>query len=172
MRRRARLNIALASLRDLVIDADALSLLGRDVIDRIDVHRRRVFLTPHGGEFDRLFGPCREGGGSNKIDRTVAAAVDSGATVIHKGAATVIATPDGRAVVMANATPWLSTAGTGDVLAGLVGARHAANRDDPLAAGSEAVWLHAAAASMLDPGFVADAVVRCLPAALAAQTWR
>ena len=164
---RARLDAALASERDLVIDADALSLLGREAGDRIKARRRHVFLTPHGGEFDRMFGTA----GGNKIDRTVAAAASIGATVVHKGAATVIAGPDGRVVVMASATPWLSTAGTGDVLAGLLGARHARVKDDPMTAAIEAVWLHAAAAAMLDPGIIADDVVRRLPAALAAQVW-
>jgi hydroxyethylthiazole kinase-like uncharacterized protein yjeF len=167
-RARARLDAALASARDLVIDADALSLLGREVTQRAGAGRRQVFLTPHSGEFDRLFGD--DGDRANKIDRTVAAAAASGATVIHKGADTVIAAPDGRVVVSAGATPWLSTAGTGDVLAGLLGARHAQTASDALMAASEAVWLHAAAASLAPPAFVADDLVRHLPFAIDAAT--
>ncbi|WP_254605071.1 NAD(P)H-hydrate dehydratase [Sphingomonas bacterium] len=163
---RALLDATLASRRDLIVDADALSLLGRDVGQRIGTARRTVFLTPHGGEFDRLFGAD----GGNKIDRTLAAAAASGAIVIHKGSDTVIATPDGQAVVMASATPWLSTAGTGDVLAGLVASRHAHLKDRPLQAASEAVWLHAAAAALATPPFIADDVVARLPDALAAAT--
>ena len=127
-RARALLDAVLASPRDLVIDADALSLLGRDVGARIGADRRHVYLTPHSGEFDRLFGQSD----ANKIDRTVAAAAATGATILHKGADTVIAGPDGQVIVSASATPWLSTAGTGDVLAGLLASRHARvqDRDD------------------------------------------
>ena len=164
---RALLDAALASPRDMVIDADALSLLGRDAIARIEADRRHVYLTPHSGEFDRLFG---EGGG-NKIDRTVAAAAASGATVVHKGAATVIATPDGQVVVSAGSTPWLSTAGTGDVLAGLVASRHVQPGAQPMTAACEAVWLHAAAAALAGPAFVADDLVGHVAAALGGSTW-
>ena len=166
-RAEALLDVALASPRDLVIDADALSLLGREVGTRVATDRRQVYLTPHGGEFDRLFG---EGGG-NKIDRTVAAAAATGATILHKGATTVIATPDGAVNVLASATPWLSTAGTGDVLAGLLAARHARRTGDPLCAANEAVWLHAVAAGLAGPAFIADDVVARLPAAIDASTW-
>ena len=162
---RALLDAVLASERDLVIDADALSLLGRSVGERIGADRRRVFLTPHSGEFDRLFGP----GGGNKIERTVAAARASGAVVVHKGAATVIAAPDGQVRVGGGATPWLSTAGTGDVLAGLVAARHAADRSDPLRSAVEAVWLHSRAAASLPAGFIADDLVARLAPTLAAS---
>jgi hydroxyethylthiazole kinase-like uncharacterized protein yjeF len=164
----AALDAVLASPRDLVIDADALSLLGESVCERIDATRRQVFLTPHSGEFDRLFGQ----GEGNKIDRTRAAAAASGATVVHKGADTVIAAPDGTCRVFASATPWLSTAGTGDVLAGLLGSRHARHRDRPVEAAVEAVWLHAAAAARLTTPFIADQLVDRLPAAMAAARCR
>ena len=163
-RARALLDAALASERDLVIDADALSLLGETVGTSIAADRRRVFLTPHSGEFDRLFGP----GGGNKIERTVAAARATGAIVVHKGADTVIAAPDGQVRVAGGATPWLSTAGTGDVLAGLLAARHAHRRDDPLRSATEAVWLHSRAAAGLPAGFVADDLVARLAPVLAA----
>ena len=161
---RALLDRALASPCDLVIDADALSLLGRDVGARIAADRRHVVLTPHSGEFDRLFG---ENGG-DKIERTIAAARATGATIVHKGADTGIASPAGEVIVSAGATPWLSTAGTGDVLAGLVGARLARHRREPLMAAEEAVWWHAAAARLTPPPFAADDVVRRLPAAMPA----
>lgn len=163
---RATLDAVLASRRNLVIDADALSLLGRE-IGSIGGGGRHVFLTPHGGEFVRLFGQ----GSGNKIDRTLAAASQSGAVVVHKGADTVIATPGGKVVVAASATPWLSTAGTGDVLAGLLAARHAGAQRWPLVAASEAVWLHAAAGALAGQGFTADELVRQLPAALASAPW-
>ncbi|MBS0283552.1 MAG: bifunctional ADP-dependent NAD(P)H-hydrate dehydratase/NAD(P)H-hydrate epimerase, partial [Proteobacteria bacterium] len=90
-----------------------------------------------------------------------------GATIVFKGADTVIAAPDGSVRVAAGASTWLSTAGTGDVLAGLVAARLAVTRD-PLTAASEAVWLHSEAARRAGPAFVADNLVRHLPEAIAA----
>lgn len=163
-RARALLDQALGSSRDLVIDADALSLLGAEVGARIAADRRRVILTPHSGEFDRLFGP----GQGDKIDRTVAAARATGATIVHKGADTVIASADGEAIVSAGASPWLSTAGTGDVLSGLIGARHACLRQHPLQAAGEATWWHAAAADLAAAPFIADDLVDHLSAAMTA----
>jgi hydroxyethylthiazole kinase-like uncharacterized protein yjeF len=163
-RAQALLDRALASPRDLVVDADALALLGDDVRARLAADRRQVFLTPHSGEFDRLFGK----GDGNKIDRTLAAAAASGAVVIHKGADTVIASPEGTAIVAAGASPWLSTAGTGDVLAGVVAACHARDRQSPMAAAGNAVWLHAAAATLAGAPLIADDLAEHLPAAVAA----
>ena len=156
---RAKLDAALACPHPLVIDGDALRLLDPA---RLADHSAPTILTPHAGEFDHLFG-AGEGG---KLARTVAAARLSGATVVHKGPDTVIATPDGAARMAAERAPWLSTAGTGDVLAGLLAARLAATRD-PLAAASEAVWLHTAAAQALGPAFTADALAAALPGAFA-----
>lgn len=157
----ALLDVALRSARDLVIDGDALTLLGSDVAGRIEAHRRTVCLTPHAGEFDRMFD--RKG---NKIERTVTAAQDSGAIVVHKGADTVIGFPDGEAVVSADASAWLSIAGTGDVLAGLIAARLAGGgpvRD----AVTSAVWLHARAADLAGAAFAADTLICHIPGAIA-----
>jgi hydroxyethylthiazole kinase-like uncharacterized protein yjeF len=156
---RAKLDAALGCDRPLVIDGDALRLVDPDALAARSVP---TILTPHGGEFEHLFGPG-EGG---KLARTMAAAARSGATVIHKGADTVIATPNGDARIAVERADWLSTAGTGDVLAGLTAARLAARRDS-LRASSEAVWLHTAAAQALGPAFVADDLAAALPGALA-----
>lgn len=154
-----KLTAALASDRPLVIDGDALRLLDSD---RLATRLAPTILTPHGGEFTHLFGD----GSGGKLAGTLAAARQSGATVIHKGADTVIATPADEARIAIERAPWLSTAGTGDVLAGLVAARLAASRD-PLGAASEAVWLHTAAAQSLGPAFTADQLAAALPAAIA-----
>lgn len=149
---RARFDAAWASPLPLVIDGDALRLF--------DPAQRRaapIILTPHEGEFDHLFGS----GQGSKIDRARAAAQASGATVAFKGADTTIADPDGRATVAANASPWLSTAGTGDVLAGACGAMLAAGLP-PLAAAEAAVWLHGQAARRLGPAFLADDLANAL----------
>jgi hydroxyethylthiazole kinase-like uncharacterized protein yjeF len=156
---RDRLQLALASGIPVVADADALFFLAEE---SGRVLSPPAIMTPHDGEFNRLFGEIS----GNKIERTRFAATRAGSVVVHKGADTVIATPDGRCVVASPASPWLSTAGTGDVLAGLCAARLAAT-GDPFRAACEAVWLHGEAARRSGPGFVADDLVRNIPTALA-----
>ena len=155
-----KLAAALASDRPLVIDGDALRMLESDWLA---ARRAPTILTPHEGEFTYLFGD--ESGG--KLAHTRAAAQRCGATVIHKGADTVIATPAGEARIAIERAPWLSTAGTGDVLAGLVAARLAAT-SNPMYAAQEAVWLHTDAAQRLGPAFTADQLAAALPGAIAA----
>jgi len=157
---RTTLDRALACDRPLVLDGDALSLLGRDAAGRLRVRTESTILTPHAAEFERMFG----GGEGNKIQRTMAAAQDCGCVVVHKGADTVIARPDGSATVAANAPAWLASAGTGDVLAGIVASRLAASGEDPAA---EAVWLHGRAAELAGPAFIADGLIDALPPAFA-----
>lgn len=159
---RERLALALAAGRPLVIDGDALTLIAEDGIGCLAGLSSPFVLTPHGGEFDRLFGV----GEGSKIERTLASARASGAVVVHKGADTVIAAPDGRVRVARLASPWLSTAGTGDVLAGTIAARFAAT-GDAFAAACQSVWLHAEAARLAGPAFVADALAPKLSAAIA-----
>ena len=158
---KARLDATLSSGRPLVIDGDALSLLGTSVVDRLRGRSAPAILTPHSGEFARLTG----GDDRDALTAARALASASGAVVVHKGAATVIATPDGRARI-GSGTSWLSTAGTGDVLSGTVAARLAVG-GDPFEGAAEAVWLHARAATLAGPAFHADDLVRHLPAALA-----
>ena len=121
-------------------------------------------MTPHEGEFRRLFGDLP----GSKIDRACAAARSSGTVVVYKGPDSVIAAPDGRVAMAGGATPWLSTAGTGDVLAGLAAGRLAVT-GDPFRAACEAVWLHGDAARRCRPAFVADDLLAALPAAIAAR---
>jgi len=153
---RERLETALASGRPLVIDGDALRLVDIATLHR---HEGPKILTPHGGEFAHLFGEMPEG----KLAATLRAAERSGAVVVHKGADTVIAAPDGRAILCPEASPWLSTAGTGDVLAGAVGAMLAAGME-PLAAAEAGVWLHAQAARACGAAFIADDLAEALSA--------
>lgn len=159
-RAREKLAIALASTHPLVIDGDALHLL-----DLAALHQRQAptILTPHAGEFAALFG---QGQGS-KIDRARDAARRSGSIVLFKGPDTVIAHPDGRVYILPRLTPWLSVAGTGDVLAGAVAALLARDPGQPFEAASGGAWLHAQAAMMLDGCFLADDLANALPQALA-----
>jgi hydroxyethylthiazole kinase-like uncharacterized protein yjeF len=155
------LKAALASAHPLVLDGDALSLLGASGGRWLLGRGAPAFLTPHAAEFDRMF--QTEG---SKIERTLAAAAETGATVIHKGADTVIASPQGEVRVLAGATPWLSTAGTGDILAGVLAAR-VAGGERGIEAAEAAVWLHARAAALAGPAFIADALAGHLPRAIA-----
>ncbi len=150
------LRTALDSRRPLVIDGDALHLLGKDRIEAPTV------LTPHEGEFRALFPDLNM---ASKVERARAAAASIGAVVVYKGADTVIAAPDGRATIAGAASVWLSTAGTGDVLAGAVGAMLARGMT-PFEAAQAGVWLHGEAARRAGKAFVADDLIRHLPEAL------
>jgi hydroxyethylthiazole kinase-like uncharacterized protein yjeF len=139
---------ALDSGKPMVIDADALRLLTGAAPGA------RLILTPHAGEFARLW---PDGRGS-KLEQTLAAAAHFGAVIVHKGADTVIAAPDGRAVISSDAPAWLASAGTGDVLAGMCGAMLARGLD-PFAAACAAVSQHCAAARAAGAGLCADDLV-------------
>jgi hydroxyethylthiazole kinase-like uncharacterized protein yjeF len=157
---RESLAAALASRVPAVADADALWLLAEE---GFEAPADPAIITPHEGEFAQLLGDDR----GNKVERTRSAAARAGFVIVHKGPDTVIAAPDGRVAIAPAASPWLSTAGTGDVLAGLCAARLAVT-GDPFAAACEAVWLHGEAARLAGTGFVADDLVAQIPAALAA----
>lgn len=158
---RIRLRIALDAGRPMVLDADALNLLSQEGALNIP---STAILTPHEGEFHRLFGDLS----GNKLDRTLAAAKRSGAIIVYKGADTIIAAPDGRAAVANDSSQWLSTAGTGDILAGIVTGRLAVT-GDPFRAACEGVWLHGDAARRARAAFIADDLLDCLPDAIAAR---
>lgn len=160
---RQRLDAVLASGRRLVLDADALVLLGeKDGPQKLASFAQIPVLTPHAGEFDRMFGA----GDESKIVRARQASKTARSVVVFKGADTVVAAPDGRAGILADAPGSLATAGTGDVLSGLVAARYAAT-GDPFAAACQAVWLHAEAAQFAGPAMIADDVVAAIPRAIA-----
>jgi ADP-dependent NAD(P)H-hydrate dehydratase / NAD(P)H-hydrate epimerase len=157
-RAREKLDMALASPHLLVIDGDALHLLD---IERLRAREAPAVLTPHAGEFAALFGESDE----SKIARTQAAARHSNAVVVFKGADTVVAAPNGWANVALPASPWLSVAGTGDVLAGAIGAM-LAQQTEAFDAACAGVWLHAEAVRYLDHCFLADELAHALPQAL------
>jgi hydroxyethylthiazole kinase-like uncharacterized protein yjeF len=141
-----------------VIDADALVLLGGTDFDHISA---KTILTPHEGEFGALFGDLP----GNRIAQTRVAARRAKAVIVRKGGDTVIAAPDGRVRIATGASSWLSTAGTGDVLAGLCAARLAVG-GDAFAAACEAVWLHGDAARRAGAAFVADDLLPHIAAAV------
>lgn len=149
---------ARAGKAPLVLDADALTLVARASARALD----GAIVTPHEGEFRRLF-PDLCG---SKVERARAAARRSGAVIVYKGADTVVAAPDGRAALAPPAPAWLASAGTGDVLTGIVAAMRASGLE-PFAAACAAVWLHGRAARLAGPDLIADDLVARLPAAVA-----
>lgn len=165
---RDRAIAALASDCGCVVDADAISVFADDpgaLFRLIGGRAGDVVLTPHEGEFARLFGSGLDDGGFGRLGRARASAILSGAVTVLKGADTVIAAPDGRAVINDNAPPTLATAGSGDVLAGLIVGLLAQGMPG-FEAAAAAVWLHGAAAAGFGPGLIADDIADALPAAL------
>lgn len=126
-------------------------------------------LTPHGGEFEQIAAPedAGEDAGAGKVERTRRVARRTGATVVHKGYDTAIASPDGRAAINPNALPVLATAGTGDVLAGAIAGLRAQGMP-PFEAACAGVWCHAAAARLCGPGLLADDLPDRMPEAVSA----
>jgi hydroxyethylthiazole kinase-like uncharacterized protein yjeF len=158
-RARTRLDVALHCGRPLVLDADALVLIaGRRPPLKLP---HVAILTPHAGEFARLW----SGGEGSKVAEARAAAAAWGAVIVFKGPDTVVAAPDGRAAIAAVPST-LATAGTGDVLTGVIAAMRAAGLE-PFEAACAAIWLHARAAELAAPVLLADDLLRYLPAAAA-----
>lgn len=155
------LDAALATPHRLVLDAGALRLLARCGLPVLEGRAATPILTPHEGEFRLLFGE-KEG---SKVERARAAAARAQAVIVSKGPDTVVAAPDGRAAIAPPAPAWLASAGTGDVLAGIVAAMRAAGLEAYDAA-CAAVWLHGRAAALAGPFLVADDLLASLPAAL------
>lgn len=147
------LTLALISHRPKVIDADAIGHVG----DPARLKGQDAVITPHAGEFARLFGHLA----GSKAEQALAAAQASGAVVVYKGPDTLVAAPDGRLGFAPPAPAWLATAGTGDVLAGMIAALRA--RGLPaFEAACAAVWLHGRAAERAGPSMIADDLVEQL----------
>ena len=155
------LTLALTSRAPKVIDADAIINLGEP--ERLK--GQDAVVTPHEGEFRRLFGEI----GGSKAERALEASRRSGAVVVYKGADTLVASPDGRLGFRPPAPAWLATAGTGDVLAGIIAAMRA--RGMPaFEAAAAGVWLQGEAAMIAGPEMIADDLAEAVPGALKACT--
>lgn len=161
---RRRVTQALEQGAANVLDADAMTAFEDEPEHLFAGLHGRCVLTPHAGEFARVF-PDLAKNAENKIETARAAARRAGAVIVLKGPDTVIAAPDGRVRVNTHASPRLSTAGTGDVLAGLVGA-FLAQGAQAFDAASAAVWVHGEAGRRMGPGDTAASLIALLPAAL------
>ena len=153
------LTLAMTSSAPKVIDADGITHLGEP--ERLK--GQDAIITPHEGEFRTLFGEII----GSKPERALGAAKLSGAVVVYKGPDTLVAAPDGRLGFAPPAPAWLGSAGTGDVLAGMIAAMRA--RGMPaFEAATAGVWLHGRAAEIAGPAMIADDLVAAIPEALAA----
>jgi hydroxyethylthiazole kinase-like uncharacterized protein yjeF len=151
------LTLSLTSRAPKVIDADAIAQLGEP--ERLK--GQNAIITPHEGEFRKLFGQLE----GSKPERALEAARRSGAVVVYKGDDTLVASPDGRLGFRPPAPAWLASAGTGDVLAGMVAALRARGME-AFEAASAAVWLHGRAAELAGPHLIADDLAGAIPRAL------
>jgi hydroxyethylthiazole kinase-like uncharacterized protein yjeF len=151
------LTLALTSKAPKVIDADGIGLIG----DPERLHGHDAILTPHEGEFVKLFGTIE----GSKPERALTAAKRSRSVIVYKGPDTLIASPNGRLGFASPAPAWLASAGTGDVLAGMIAAMRARGLDsfDAACAG---VWLHGRAAERAGPSMIADDLVAAIPSVL------
>ncbi len=154
---RSALPLLLAAGRQVVGDADVFSAFAAAP----DALAGCAVLTPHAGEFARVFGPAEP----DRLAAARAAAARTGAVVLLKGPDTIVAGPDGRAAINHNAPPWLATAGAGDVLAGLIGGLLAQGMD-PWDAACAGAWLHGQAARHAGPALVVEDLLPALPRAV------
>lgn len=158
---KARAFVAALRERRLVLDADGISSFREDPAELFGLFadgETRLVMTPHGGEFGRLFPDIAEDATLGKVDKAQKAAARANAAIVFKGADTVIAAPDGRALINANAPAWLATAGSGDVLAGIIGALMAQGMP-AFEAAAAGVYLHGEAGTRAGKGLTAEDLV-------------
>jgi len=155
------LTTALAAVTPLVMDADALTVAGSQFADLVKKRSAETIATPHAGEFSSLTKESMQ----YKIDDSRELAKQAECSILLKGSDTVIVSPDGKASISAQTCPWLSTAGTGDVLTGIIASRLATGISGYKAA-CEGQWLHSRAGQLAGPAFTPEMLIDQLPATL------
>lgn len=155
-------------LETIVLDADALTAIADktdEIFELIKQSTVKVVLTPHEGEFRRIFPKIASKSNSPRIDKAREAALKSGATVVYKGADSMIASPDGRLSITVNGTPFLATAGSGDVLSGIMGGLLVQGMPvyEAVCAGN---WMHAECGRQAGIGAIADDLITQIPSIL------
>lgn len=155
------LTTALGTDAPLVIDADSLTVAGSRFSELVKARSAETIATPHAGEFQALTADRLH----HRLEDSRKLAAQSGCTILLKGPDTVIVRPDGAASIAARSCPWLSTAGTGDVLAGMIASRLATGISGYKAA-CEGQWLHSRAATLAGPAFTPEMLIDQIPASL------
>ncbi|MAE37566.1 MAG: NAD(P)H-hydrate dehydratase [Pelagibacteraceae bacterium] len=159
---KARTLLALAFIDHVVIDADAITSFENAPDELfIDTYEHTI-LTPHEGEFKRLFGE-EINNIDDKVVRTLEGAKRAGSIVLLKGSDTVIAHPSGRVVINSSKAPYLATAGSGDVLAGIISSLVGHNKMEAFEAACAGSWIHSQLGELLGPGLIADDLVDNIP---------
>ncbi len=151
--------------KPVVIDADALTVFAKQAVTLKTSIAAPCILTPHDGEFERLFGIAPGKQLHERIEQTLRAATETGAVVLLKGAQTLIAAPNGRVIVNQDAPATLATAGAGDVLAGIITSLLAQGLP-ALEAAAAGCWIHSEAARMFGIGLIAEDIPEYIPAVL------
>ncbi|MBL0319447.1 MAG: NAD(P)H-hydrate dehydratase [Alphaproteobacteria bacterium] len=151
---------ALATAKPVMLDADALSSFQTKPSQLFDAMKGPTILSPHEGEFKRLFTLTQD-----RVISALTAATQSHAVIILKGHDTIIASPDGHVVINHSAPAWLATAGSGDVLSGICSGL-LANHVDPFIAACIGVWIHSECAHKIGPGLIAEDLIEAIPAVL------
>lgn len=159
-----RVELALVAQKPCVLDADALNCFAGEAEQLFDQLHENTVLTPHEGEFSRLFAQLIDET-QDRLTRARKAAELAGCVLVLKGRETIIAVPDGHAVINRNAPPSLATAGAGDVLAGMI-AGLITQKMPVFQASAAAVWLHGAIAARFGAGLIAEDLVEGIPAVL------
>lgn len=155
----------LESGNPIVIDADAMTAFENDRETLLARLHERAVLTPHDGEFKRLW-PLLDPH-AERLDAARLAAKEAGAVLLLKGPDTIVAAPDGRALISSLGPPSLATAGSGDVLGGIIAGLMAAGME-PFAAAAAGAWIHSEAANLLGPGMISEDLIEAIPSVLAA----
>ena len=154
--------MALAFVKHVVIDADAITCFEKNPKELfIDTYPHTI-LTPHEGEFRRLFGD-EIASIDDKVVKTVEASKLSGSIVVLKGSDTIIADPDGNAVINSSEAPYLATAGSGDVLAGIIASLVGENKMSAFNAACAGTWIHSKLGELIGPGLIAEDLIDNIP---------